>query len=342
MVSCNLNIIIFHNSLYGFKMVKNLLVGVNITSPFQLVCFVSYLKSRNKFFDEIVLYVVNYWGKGQIYENYLSLLPELKVDIRHVSNNRELIGLVMNDIKYSHNITFVCVNAPYFPFKFLKPACKFVVISDGLGTYNGLIQSINVSRKEKKISKLSYKFPLLIIKRLIVSFFSNVITYDSYMLFNPVSLKKNNFFSSSLRQTLKIFGSNSGLERPSLIFLSQPLVQLGMLDINEYLSCLNKAKDFAEREGLDFLIKLHPTEVAVFDSLDYANIKKYHYNGLIEEACVNDENIKVVVSFFSSGLYMVPELSNVKTYSVMSDELLTSLNLSRKQNSIIKTVPYIK
>lgn len=39
---------------------------------------------------------------------------------------------------------------------------------------------------------------------------------------------------------------------------------------------------------------------------------------------------------------MVPELSNVKTYSVMSDELLTSLNLSRKQNSIIQTVPYIK
>lgn len=65
MVSCNLNIIIFHNSLYGFKMVKNLLVGVNITSPFQLVCFVSYLKSRNKFFDEIVLYVVNYWGRDK-------------------------------------------------------------------------------------------------------------------------------------------------------------------------------------------------------------------------------------------------------------------------------------
>lgn len=324
-------------------MVKNLLVGVNITSPFQLVCFVSYLKNKSGFFDEVVLYIVNYWEKGQIYENYLSLLSEINVDIRPVSSNRELIGLVRRDFINDCNITFACINAPYFPFKFLKPTCKFVIISDGLGTYNGLIKSINVSRKEKKISKLSYKFPLLIMKRLFVSFFYYIIRHEVYMLFDPHSLKKNNFFSSSLRETLKLFGSNnSGLEKPSLIFLSQPLVQLGMLNKDEYLSCLNKARDFAKKEELDFLIKLHPTEVSVFKSLDYAGIKKYDYNGLIEEACVNDGNIKVVVSFFSSGLYTVPELSNVRTYSVMSDDLFSSLNFSKKQKAIIQTVPSIK
>lgn len=329
--------------LYGFEMVKNLLVGVNITSPFQLVCFVSYLKDRNDFFDEVILYVVNYWGKGQIYENYLSLLSGMNVDIRPVSSNRELISLVRRDIKNSYDVTFVCVNAPYFPFKLIKPRCKFVIVSDGLGTYNGLIKSINVSRKEKKINKLSFKFPLLIMKRLIVSFFYNVMSHEDYMLYNPRSLKKNNLFSSSLRETLKLFCShNSGLGKPSLIFLSQPLVQLGILSKEEYWSCLNKARELAKREELEFLIKLHPTEMAVFNSLDYTGIKKYDYNGLIEEACVNDENIKVVVSFFSSGLYTVPELSNVRTYSVMSESLFTSLNFSKKQKAIIKTVPSIK
>ncbi|MGR6759139.1 polysialyltransferase family glycosyltransferase [Aeromonas veronii] len=333
----------FITFLYGFEMVKNLLVGVNITSPFQLVCFVSYLKEKSGFFDEVILYTINYWERGQIYENYLSFLSEMNVDIRPISNNRELISLVSHDIRNSHNVTFVCINSPFFPFKFIKPTCKFVIVSDGLGTYNGLIKSINVSRKEKRIKKLSYKFPLLIMKRLIVSLFYNVISHEDYMLFNPRSLKKNNLFSSSLRETLKLFGSNnSGLGKPSLIFLSQPLVQLGMLNKEEYLSCLNKAREFAKREGLEFLIKLHPTEMAVFNSLDYTGIKKYDYNGLIEEACVNDDNIKVVVSFFSSGLYSVPELSNVRTYSVMSEELFASLNFSKKQKAIIKTVPSIK
>ncbi|HDI3178967.1 TPA: hypothetical protein PMB28_003602 [Vibrio cholerae] len=142
---------------------------------------------------------------------------------------------------------------------------------------------------------------------------------------------------------MKSLGLNdNGLGKPSLIFLSQPLVQLGMLTEDEYWSCLNKAREFAKNEGLEFLIKLHPTEVAIFNSLDYRDIQKYDYNGLIEEACVNDGNIRVVVSFFSSGLYTVPELSSVKTYSVMPDDLLKSLNFSKRQKTIIKKVPFIK
>ncbi|HDI3178721.1 TPA: hypothetical protein PMB28_003323, partial [Vibrio cholerae] len=153
-------------------MVKNLLIGVNITSPFQLVSFISYLKDKNGFFDEVILYIVNYWDKGQIYEDYLSVLSETNVVVRTVSSNKELIGFVRNDIRNSHNVTFLCVNSPYFPFKFIRPTCKFVVISDGLGTYNGLIKSISVSRREKRINKVSLKFLFLITKRIVISFFS--------------------------------------------------------------------------------------------------------------------------------------------------------------------------
>lgn len=317
----------------------NVLIGVNVTSPFQLVCFISYLKNNLNKFDKIILYTYNYWGKGQIYDSYMDALSFFNVDVRSISSNGELIGSVINELKSNSDVTFFCVNSPYFPFKFFKPTCKFVVISDGLGTYSGLLKSIIISAKEKSINLFSYKFILLILKRFAVSFFSIVIKYESYMLYSPYSLKKSNEFSSSLRDTLKSFKSNrTGLPGPSLIFLSQPLVQLGLLSEVDYMGCLNRAREFANKEGLDFFIKLHPTEIKIFNSLDYKDIKPYHYDGLIEEACVNDDNIKVVVSFFSSGLYMIPELSAAKVYSVSSDDLLKSLKFSRNQKIIFSTI----
>ncbi|GMQ47865.1 polysialyltransferase family glycosyltransferase [Vibrio sp. 10N] len=304
------------------------LVGVNINSPYQLMSFVSYFQANANNFERAVVFKRDVWGYNQIYQPYLDLLSTLNIQLIEQQMSPKSLGVYFKDEGISV-VTLVIindVNPQYYHYSGLS--VELVIIADGLGYYGDARSRFLATQRESDFSKLA------LFKTALNYYIKKV--YDS--LRNPkrftiAEVKQNivinNDYTYSLKSVFDKVILEPQLKRPALIFVSQPLVKLGLMSQQAYDDHLDFLQRFADNKGLDFFIKPHPSEI---DDLRKYNI--FNSPAIIEHAMYYESNIKCVVGFSSTSLINIKLLYDVEVWRL---DLLDA-SLSSKQNKLLNMI----
>ncbi|MEQ5727768.1 polysialyltransferase family glycosyltransferase [Providencia rettgeri] len=310
-----------------------ILVGININSPYQLLSFLSYYEKNKLHYSKKIIYKFDYWGYNQIYNRYLNyFISEGGELIEEITDLDEII----KQLKSNHPnalFDFITINEPSIKLKFLFKKSKAIIIADGLGYYGNFLTTILGIKREKAIKISSKDKIFMALKYFTKKLIFHFIEYEEYTLLKYKNLKFNENFSDDLKKIIPKLKGKSDINKPSLIFSDQPLVKLKILSSNEYNRLINSVYVYATSLGLEFYIKEHPSH-PISDSK--YNIVKF--DGIIEELCLVNSNIKQVLSYSSTGLFNLIYLRNdiivekaVKSYS---------LYMSKKQRKILDKINY--
>ncbi|WP_409306245.1 polysialyltransferase family glycosyltransferase [Pectobacterium sp. B1J-3] len=321
-------------------MKKKTLVGIKISSSYQLINFLALYDEVRFIYEKAIVYKYNYWGDDKIYKRYLDFAEKMGVEVKEATREKDIVNdlnVEGKSVFFNREFDFVYVNNISIVIKLSFPYSKSFIISDGLGMYGDIFTYIGAYKREKKVNDYSLCVFFAGINFLLKKMAGYLFKSSSFSLFDPLTLKINKRYIESIK---KIFNESLSslpkLKNGTMIFISQPLVQLGIISHGEYSSIINRLKKIANDEGLDFLIKLHPVELS---GNEYISSDFFQFDGLIEEACVIDKNVKVVVSFLSTGSLNIEFLSDAKNY-ILPVSIL-NLRLSKKQKILISMIKEI-
>ncbi|NVN82667.1 MULTISPECIES: polysialyltransferase family glycosyltransferase [unclassified Vibrio] len=284
---------------------KNL-VGVNITSPYQLLSLMSYYKANGSRYNCIVVYKYNAWGSEQISNLYL--------DYFHSIGGVLVEGLkgtptIIKDIKRRFSpkeIDFVSVGKidPLMSIFFRKS--RRVVIADGFGSYGSVYSFYKAIRREGQSVNVYCLYAVF--HYTLKSIFNSLIKSESYAFHNLKTMEEDNRFASEFKLVCREIGPiEDGVmgDRKVLLVAEQPLVKLGLLTNSEYGDILCRIKRYAEENNLQLILKKHPSEnFTSKEPFDYISNAR-----IVEDICINSPNITHVVSHSSSSLFNLTVLN---------------------------------
>ncbi|HFS5768489.1 TPA: polysialyltransferase family glycosyltransferase [Providencia rettgeri] len=314
-------------------MKMRILIGVNITSPYQFLSFISYYEEKKELYDEVVIFKYDYWGYNQIYKRYLDYFLELNGKlIENTSSLSEIISYLKRYYKEAL-FDFVTVNSPAIKLKLFFKNSNLIVIADGLGYYANFSTLINSIRRESKLSISPSRLTIMTIKYLIKKVFIKLISFEEYTLLRYKDLSLNQTYINNFKSIVGKLKGSIDISTPSLIFLDQPLVKLGIMNQDEYDRLLESAYKYSISLGLTFYIKEHPSSIN--SNQKYKIIK---FDGLLEELCLLNNNIKHIMSYSSTGLFNILYLNDfIKVERTIKNK---DINMSKKQNKILNKIPY--
>lgn len=295
----------------------------------------SYYIAHKSEYDKLILFKFNYWNKNQIYTRYLDLFERIGGVIYNVQkSDRDIIRCLQNDCTNFSKIDILSVNYPRVAFK-LKATLgglvinKLIVIPDGFGYYGNVISKLASYRREKGLVKsIIMSVPILLLS-CIRYFISNSICFEEYTLLRAKDCSLNELYLKDVKELLVLMGASPTITRPTLIFADQPLIQLGILSDDEYAKMLNIIQQYALNSGMDFLVKKHPITENI--PSEYTQL---YFDGLLEEFCLVNDNIKVVVSHSSTGLFNLQYMSCAKVMKIGCSDIYLSKNQKKIFDSI--------
>ncbi|AXH63519.1 polysialyltransferase family glycosyltransferase [Providencia huaxiensis] len=305
------------------------LVGINITSPYQLLSFISYYEENKAKYSKFIIFKYDYWGHNQIYKRYLDYFIKIGGEIiENITNLNSIINYLNHEIN-QFNFDFISVNQPLIQLKYRFKKSNLIVISDGLGYYGDYSSLISSLKRERRSFISQWSLSTIKIKYLLKKILFKTIKFEEYTLLRYSDLSPNKNFIDNFKNTVLKLNGNSHIETPSLVFLDQPLVELGFLSENEYSLLIRSIYNYSKSLGLNFFIKMHPSSVK--ESAEYNTLK---FDGILEELCILNKNIKHVISYSSTGLFNILYLSDdIKVEKVNSDAVM-----SKKQNKIFEKI----
>lgn len=308
-----------------------------ITSPFQILNIISYLETSNEKYDEINIYTFDYWAKCQIDSRYLSILKnKYDINIFKVRDGNSMLREIKKTKrkkKIRIKFTFLCINRPICKLFLISPSADFLIIEDGLGYYADLKEKIKTSFRERGF--------ISAVRTIIGTvFYDNFLRYlisvKKHVLFPEDIEKPNEKYLNGFKRAVSITALDfPKINKPTFIFVSQPLVELGLIKKNSYDEHIKKASTVAAESGMEFYIKPHPSES--LNTVYSFNI--LNYKGSIEELIYANENIKAIGGFTSTSLYTSSILFGTKTFA-FDYHLLANLSSSQRNifNSYVNII----
>ena len=120
------------------------------------------------------------------------------------------------------------------------------------------------------------------------------------------------------------------LSKPTALYISQPCVELGLLDENQYREILSRIREVFAKQGIDFLIKPHPSEsTSKFSEFTICT------NNCPAEALLSahQDYLTCVVGTTSTSLIVAKRLFGIRAYAV-HHPLLESKRRKQKDGPI--------
>lgn len=294
-----------------------ILVGFSIISPLHLVNFMSvYLDSKKKY-SKVYVGLGGFLKSRNIPDRYLDYCK--KQGINFYENND--LYLKLFDENISDSIDFVFIND--FSYKLVIKKFfninKIYFIDEGVSTYMDRTEAFHVGNFRKDY-KLLFKFKLKFYFFYIFSF----LLRDK--IINVNFFEKENYFINKKVKDFYIYFFNSisldyKLEcdlSSSIIYCTQPFVEMGVVGRDDFLHSLNEIKAIVEKKGYQLLIKKHPAEFL----LDYENhgFNVLEFDGMIEEFVIKFP-IASLISRTSTSSLLVNALTDIPCYILDCEDI---------------------
>lgn len=300
-------------------MSKNILIGYSIFSSLHLINFmIFFLKNKEKY-DEIKVFI----GKGVdikiIPNKYINFCSKNKVDFLSFHERNDFI-----DKNNGNLLDFVFVNYPTLDI-FIKSIYKInlnkvILIDEGISTYaNKLHINKAIKRESGNLSYIKYK-----LNQILIGFFYNFFK-DKIIRFNMFIIENNYKINYEYKENLinifadlnKDIGKNF-IYNNAVVFCSQPLVELGLIEKEKYINELRELKYKIETRGLKLLIKKHPKEYLIdYISLDFEIV---NFEGMVEEFLFKN-SINSIISNCSTSSLIAGAFLNIDSY-IVDDDLI--------------------
>ncbi|WP_185231155.1 polysialyltransferase family glycosyltransferase [Teredinibacter franksiae] len=306
---------------------SELIVGC-VSSSFQLLNFITFLESKKKYLIKSHVVIKGYWGGVTIQPSYISYCKELGVEILFADGNSksladEVCSIISSESACLHKISVVSANR-LFPMSVLgrcfrlRSEIQFVFIEDGIGAYGGFRHIFSAILREKgRLSKSAILFPFAYVTNQILSFFYN---NKRFLLFEDndvnVSVDYKEAFVSVVGNLESAKRKRVTVPQNSIIFCSQPYVDMGLLSELEYAGFIKKINLYAENNACNFIVKRHPAD------------NKFNYDGMVvvegghsfeELLFQNKENIYAVASINSTCLITASAIFGIKSLSIQNN-----------------------
>ncbi|MFT7009301.1 MAG: hypothetical protein ACJAXJ_003849 [Colwellia sp.] len=287
---------------------ENVAVAYRFTTEYHLINFFSYIYKKNDI-DKIIFFVDEHWGHKTLTLSKLKEYTDIPVVIKLVSDF-DLRSLVSVNCIYFASISDISYK-PYFYLR--KTVKKFLIVEDGLGTYAGRLHWTKVIYRERGIYLSTRYFLSSFFKRLLFLFVRKK-KIKFLTLFNLKSLSQNSMFIKELR-SYYLFKNKTKLIsifKPTVIFVSGPVIERGILNEDEYNIVLNSLRDSCSDKELDFVIKKHPAEYA----FDYNDFELLEDGSLEDFVFINSEHVVELIGFFSTALITCKVLFDTKSHYI--------------------------
>lgn len=296
--------------------IKKTLVGYGIVSSLHLANFMAYWSLNSSEYRECIIFVEKYWDKIIVDDKYLKYCKSqgIKVfvcldDKKSILKGEKIIDLVfIKDIGYKATINSML-------------DCNFnkvIVVDEGVSSYTSYSHMKRAVEREKGVKLNHYKyFFKKIISSFLCFFFRN--SFEKKRMFisgleiNPLYKKGLLKYFSNMNSEEEVLNLNN-----VVLYCSQPYVELGIYELNDYLSNLKKLKNNIEKKGLKLLIKPHPVE----KEIDYKamGFNLLDYNGMIEEY-VYINRVGSVISNNSTSSLLLPAIYGVESFIFNWDDI---------------------
>ena len=221
-----------------------------------------------------------------------------------------------------------------------KSRIATVVIDEGIGTYAGFAYRFQAFCRESKpglFEKFLYCLVYPVNQQLLKSRY--VIDYDWRLIHRKVfgELSLNDLAISYYRDTFQLLGTSDikNYNRPNILLITQPLVALGLVRLNEYQDILSRLRDMAKTFGLSVMVKCHPAEEqTLYD--DY-NFKLAESTGTAE-TIISQLQPGLILGLSSTALINSCVMFKIKSYSILKllpgcnklyDQLFRDTNIRR-------------
>jgi len=201
----------------------------------------------------------------------------------------------------------------------LKSRIATVVIDEGIGTYAGLAYRYQAFCRENKPGipgKLLYCLIYPANQHILKSRY--LIDHDWRLIrrgaFGKLSL--NNIAISCYRDTFRKDSSHGAAEddRPDILLITQPLVELGLVTPSCYQDILSRLKNIASAAGLSVMVKCHPAEgQAVYGEYGFKVIE----SSSTAESIISQLRPHLVLGFSSTALVNSSIMFSVKSHSIL-------------------------
>lgn len=310
------------------------LVGINITSPYQLLSFLSYYEKKCSCYCKIIIFKYDYWGSNQIYNRYLEYFQKIGGIL--IQNSSDLTQIIHHlQEQYNGDIfDFVTVNTPAIKLKLSFKKSKSIIIADGFGYYGNFLTLISTLKREKKVPIFSPTIMVTSLKYFLKKILFKFFKYEEYTLLSYKDLTPNDEFIFNFKKVIMKLNGVNFIETPSLIFLDQPLVKLGILNQTQYELLIESIYEYSTSLGLTFFIKEHPSSGTRHEKYNIIE-----FDGILEELCILNRNIKYVISHSSTGLFNILYLrDDIKIKKTINNSHLLISNKQRKIFSKIKNL----
>lgn len=300
-------------------MQKKVLIGYSIVSPLHLINFLTFLNSNKNNFDKVYVFFSIYWSNAIIPERYVQYCKNKNIIV--VFNDLEKKEIFKKIYKNNCDITFVCVKSPsikiMFKQVFYKNIKNMVVIDEGLSSYAGYMHSVKAVVREKNIYFL-FKFFIISI---IIYVLSNLNRKKvaRYSAFSKQEIGLNRDYKNNFSEVLYSIGkmNKCGFNySDSILFCTQPWVDLGVMDAVNYKILLENLKIKIEKKGCKLLIKKHPADMV----FDYDGFDVLDFDGIVEELVLIKE-FSGLISMCSTSSILVSSCFNIKSYLLSFDDL---------------------
>lgn len=212
---------------------------------------------------------------------------------------------------------------------------ELVIIDEGVGSYMpaSYWKKINESEQNQRKKHLR-KCINSVIKKLLLKPFKkpqeqlifHKIKDNHIKLNDEVARNYKNFFSemySKIYNVVPMCNLLKNKERKNIaIYLSQPVVEFGLMQRDAYIRVLNQLKTICNNKGYELYVKPHPREdKETYVNTDIAILQSAH----VAEAMIEEMNPKFVIGMTSTCLITFPCLFNVPSFSLV-DALNSELN----------------
>jgi hypothetical protein len=313
---------------------ENVAIAYRFTTEYHLINFFSYIYKKNDI-DKIIFFVDEHWGHKTLTLSKLQEYTELPVVIKF-ARDFDLKSLISLNCIYFASISDIS----YKPYFYLRKTVKsFLIVEDGLGTYAGRLHWTKVIYRERGaylsaryfLSSFIKKILFLTIRKKNIRFLT---------LFNLKTLSPNYKFIMDLRlyYSFKNKTKPVSIKKPTAIFVSGPVIEKGILSVEEYNFVLNSLRNSCLDKEFDFVIKKHPAEYA----FDYNGFELLEDGSLEDFVFINNEQIVELIGFFSTALITCKVLFDTKSHYINYHKASVNNRPARIIKIIKKTINEIE
>lgn len=292
---------------------SKVIIAYSIVSPLHLINFLSYLDSNDNQYEEVHIFISNYWGKTTIPKRYIDYC--ISQGFKVLLDKKEQINILESLFLSDSSLTFAFVKSPslkvLFKDIFSNKIESIVIVDEGISSYANYTHSLKAVLREKGIlyvgKSLIYHSTSLPFK------LRNKNKITAFSAFEKKNLSVNEEYKISFINTLnKLQLFDSKVEQDynnSFLFCSQPWVDLGFMNKEEYAQLLQQLRLRANSIGKDLVIKKHPAD-SIFD---YKNFNVVDFDGCVEEL-VWTCNFFGIISICSTSSILIPACLGYKSY----------------------------